>query len=178
MLCIFMTLMIMLNITMNITFMMLNHPLSMGMILMIQTTIIALISGLYSMSFWYSYILFLIMVGGMLVLFMYMTSLASNEKFKMSNKMIILVTIMIFSSILMILLMDNSLTNYMFKNNNLNELYNNINMFKNENIQSINMIYNYPNNMITIILINYLLLTLVAVVKITKSNTGPLRQKF
>nr|ARH53893.1 NADH dehydrogenase subunit 6 [Hygrotus nigrolineatus] len=165
------------NMMINMIFISLNHPLSMGLILIMQTMIIAMMSSLYSMSFWYSYILFLIMIGGMLVLFMYMTSLASNEKFKMSNKLFILITMMM-SMTFMLMLMDKSLINFMLKNNNLTEMYNNMNMFKNETLLSLNSIYNYPNNLITILLINYLLLTLVATVKITKSNTGPLRQKF
>ena len=36
--------------------------------------------------FWYSYILFIIIIGGILVLFMYITRLASNEIFSPSNK--------------------------------------------------------------------------------------------
>jgi len=36
--------------------------------------------------FWCSYILFIIIIGGILVLFMYITRLASNEIFSPSNK--------------------------------------------------------------------------------------------
>lgn len=36
-------------------------------------------------------------------------------------------------------------------------------------------LYNYPTNFITILLINYLLLTLIAIVKITNIFFGPLR---
>ena len=37
-------------------------------------------------DFWYSYILFIIIIGGILVLFMYITRLASNEIISPSNK--------------------------------------------------------------------------------------------
>nr|QRV62599.1 NADH dehydrogenase subunit 6 [Nebrioporus millingeni] len=165
------------NLMMTIMFLFMNHPMSMGMTLMIQTIIISLISGFYSYSFWFSYILFLIMIGGMMVLFMYMTSLASNEKFKFSKKMIMMILFLLM--IMMLLNMsDMSIINFNIKNSNSMEIMNKLMMFKNENMNSLNSMYNNPNFMITIMLINYLLITLIAVVKITKSKMGPLRQKF
>nr|QRV62440.1 NADH dehydrogenase subunit 6 [Heterosternuta allegheniana] len=167
-----------LNLMMSIIFMFMNHPMSMGLILLIQTIMIVLISSFYSYSFWFSYILFLIMIGGMLILFMYMTSLASNEKFNMSkNMMFIMITIM--TTLLILMWMnDPMLMNYMHKNSNLIEFIDSPNLYKNENLFSINMMYNKPNMYITIMMINYLLITLIATVKITKSSKGPLRQKF
>lgn len=43
---------------------------------------------------------------------------------------------------------------------------------------SINKYIVYPNIIIYFILMIYLLITLIAIVKITKINYGPLRQKF
>nr|YP_009485892.1 NADH dehydrogenase subunit 6 [Paroster mesosturtensis]AVZ66460.1 NADH dehydrogenase subunit 6 [Paroster mesosturtensis] len=166
-----------LNFFMSIMFLFMNHPMSMGLTLMIQTILISLMTSMYSYSFWFSYILFLIMVGGMLILFIYMTSLASNEKFKFSSNSIILMFIM-FLNMIMIFMMDKMLMFSMFKNFNMNEIMNDFFLFKNENIITLNMMYNNPNFMITIMLINYLFLALIMVVKITKSNLGPLRQKF
>nr|AXS65347.1 NADH dehydrogenase subunit 6 [Elateroidea sp. 10 KM-2017] len=144
-----------------------NHPLSMGLTLLLQTIIIALITGMMSINFWFSYILFLIMIGGMMVLFIYMTSVASNKKFKFSLKMMIMiiatmiVTLMIKSNELPFSLMEitHSMTNsFMFK-------------------QSLNKFFMSPSNWIFIMLINYLLITLIAVVKISMIKYGPLRKK-
>nr|YP_010414130.1 NADH dehydrogenase subunit 6 [Notiophilus quadripunctatus]URQ84672.1 NADH deshydrogenase subunit 6 [Notiophilus quadripunctatus] len=168
----------MMNLSLTMIFMFLNHPLSMGMILLMQTIIIALITGLFSYSYWFSYILFLIMVGGMLVLFIYMTSLASNEMFKYSNKLFILLIMSYFTMLFLYLLIDYLSINTLFLTSNSIELYNKILMIKNENMISLNKIYNMPNNMITLMLVNYLFLTLIAVVKITNINYGPLRRKF
>nr|YP_010166670.1 NADH dehydrogenase subunit 6 [Lioporeus pilatei]QRV62761.1 NADH dehydrogenase subunit 6 [Lioporeus pilatei] len=169
---------IIMNFMMTMIFMFLNHPMSMGLILLIQTILISLIMGPYSYSMWFSYILFLIMVGGMLILFMYMTSLASNEKFKFSSTLLTMTLTIIFISLMLIMFTDKSMINLFFKNSNLMESNNIFSFLKNENLYSLNMMYNKPNNLITIILINYLFLTLIAIVKITKSNIGPLRQKF
>nr|ALI86981.1 NADH dehydrogenase subunit 6 [Cryptolestes turcicus] len=53
----------------SLMFMFLNHPLSMGLMLLLQTICISILSGIMMINFWYSYMIFLIMIGGMLVLF-------------------------------------------------------------------------------------------------------------
>nr|YP_009266373.1 NADH dehydrogenase subunit 6 [Hygrobia hermanni]ANJ70490.1 NADH dehydrogenase subunit 6 [Hygrobia hermanni] len=177
MLCIYFML-IMFNFTMSMIFIFLNHPLSMGMILLIQTVIICLMTGFFSLSFWFSYIMFLIMLGGMLVLFIYMTSLASNEMFHFSKKIITSIIMIMLLFIIIYMMNDYMMIIPTFKNSNMMELLNNNLLMKNENMISLSKIYNTPNNLITIILINYLLLTLIAVVKIINVKFGPLRQKF
>nr|AFQ62407.1 NADH dehydrogenase subunit 6 [Abraeinae sp. MJTNT-2012] len=158
-------LLIMTTIT-TMMFLMMKHPLSMGIILLIQSTLIALITGNEINNFWFSYIMFLIMVGGMLVLFIYMTSIASNEKFKMSNKMIMYSSIAMIISVSMMF----SLSKLMMSDKLMPNLNNtNMNMMK---------FINFPNNIIMFIMIIYLLFTLIAVVKITMMKHGPLRQKF
>jgi hypothetical protein len=46
-------------------------------------------------SFWFSYILFITIIGGILVLFIYIAKLASNEIFSPSNKILITSSIML-----------------------------------------------------------------------------------
>nr|QGQ61717.1 NADH dehydrogenase subunit 6 [Carabus smaragdinus] len=167
-----------LNLSMTIIFLFLNHPLSMGLILLIQTMLISLMSGIFSYTYWFSYILFLVMIGGMLVLFIYMTSLASNEMFNFSTKLTTMMLILIMMMISMYLIMDYMMLNPLFKNSNLMEFFNKMMFMKNENNYTLNKIYNMPNNIITLMLMNYLFLTLIAVVKITDNKYGPLRQKF
>nr|AYW52295.1 NADH dehydrogenase subunit 6 [Lebiini sp. 2 ACP-2013] len=165
------------NIMMTITFLFMKHPLSMGLILMIQTIIISMLSSMFSYSYWFSYILFLVMIGGMLILFIYMTSLASNEMMNFSMKILFMLLILMMLSIMYYNFIDYMMFNSLFKNSNMIEMLKNWNN-KNENLISLNMIYNYPNSIITLMMVNYLFLTLIAVVKITDMNYGPLRQKF
>nr|YP_010895246.1 NADH dehydrogenase subunit 6 [Psilota anthracina]WJW73811.1 NADH dehydrogenase subunit 6 [Psilota anthracina] len=164
----------MMTLIFSFIFMQMNHPLSMGMMLLIQTVMISCITGLMTKSFWFSYILFLIFIGGMLVLFIYVTSLASNEMFALSMKM---TTMMIFILILLTLItifMDKLILSFNSMNNEMISIIN-INSYIQENSLNLNKLYNYPNNMITILLINYLLITLIATVKITKLFHGPIR---
>jgi len=136
-----------------------------------------LISGNYSKTFWFSYVLFLIFLGGILVLFIYVTSLASNEIFTFSIKIIFISIIILSLFSFIILFLDFNLINSFFINNNEIIKINNLNSFINENTIRLNKLYNFPTNIITILLINYLFLTLVAVVKITNIFYGPLRPK-
>jgi len=52
--------------------------------LILQTLLVALISGLIIDRFWFSYILVLIFLGGILILFIYVAALASNEQINMN----------------------------------------------------------------------------------------------
>nr|YP_009185863.1 NADH dehydrogenase subunit 6 [Liogluta microptera]ALO70662.1 NADH deshydrogenase subunit 6 [Liogluta microptera] len=161
----------MLNFCFSMIFTLLNHPMTMGLILLIQTIIISMITGMLNTNFWFSYILFLIMIGGMLVLFIYMTSIASNEMFNYSNKTMITLFIITFTFMFIYILMDNFLLN-------INFLYleNYFNISSNSN--SLMKYFNYPSMMMIFFMIIYLFITLVAVVKITKIEFGPLRQLF
>nr|AVN67957.1 NADH dehydrogenase subunit 6 [Parcoblatta bolliana] len=157
-----------LSTLLSILFTQMNHPLALGLILLIQTVMISIISGLLSQSFWFSYILFLIFLGGMLILFIYVTSLASNEMFFMSMKIIISsIFIIMFSFIIL----------YLYKNMIIqNQEMLNFLMLNNSLYTSITKLYNQPTGIITILLASYLFLTLIAVVKITNIFKGPLRQ--
>nr|YP_009939497.1 NADH dehydrogenase subunit 6 [Chrysomela vigintipunctata]QNV48738.1 NADH dehydrogenase subunit 6 [Chrysomela vigintipunctata] len=158
--------------TLSIMIMFLNHPLSLGMILLGQTILTSMITGMLNLNYWFSYILFLIMIGGMLILFIYMTSIASNEKFKFSYKLTFMLFLLMSIS-LVFLIMD-----YLYFNLKMNLMdmmnQNNFNDFK----LSMNKYMNYPHNLILFMMIMYLLITLIMVVKITNIHYGPLRQKY
>nr|YP_010954703.1 NADH dehydrogenase subunit 6 [Dorcus hopei]AWX65983.1 NADH dehydrogenase subunit 6 [Dorcus hopei]WMW30088.1 NADH dehydrogenase subunit 6 [Dorcus hopei] len=144
-----------------------KHPLSMGMLLLIQSIIITLITGWMNLTFWYSYILLLIMIGGMLVLFMYMTSVASNEKFKYSSPLAIMISLAILPLFTASFLFDQWFTNSSnLMSENLKLIF---------SLLSLNKFLNFPAIMISIMLIIYLLITLIVVIKISSFKQGPLR---
>nr|UBN08817.1 NADH dehydrogenase subunit 6 [Neogeoscapheus dahmsi] len=151
----------------SILFTQMNHPLAMGLVLFIQTIMISMITGISAQSFWFSYILFLIFIGGMLVLFIYITSLASNEMFIMSTKLLYLLVII--TPMMMFLLK----MNFPILMNQESLMFLSIN---NSTSLPLLKLYNYPNGILTIMMAIYLLITLIAVVKITNIFSGPLRQ--
>nr|WIM51123.1 NADH dehydrogenase subunit 6 [Papilio bootes janaka] len=154
----------------------LNHPLSMGLMILIQTLIICLLSGMLINSYWFSYTLFLVFLGGLLVLFIYVSSVASNELF---NTNFLLKNTMFFfllmSLILSLYYMYNlNWLNFSF-NSEMKNLMNFFIFFNNENKINLSKLYNKQTHLMMMMLIIYLFITLVVIVKITNIFFGPLR---
>nr|YP_010147620.1 NADH dehydrogenase subunit 6 [Epiphragma mediale]QQV67806.1 NADH dehydrogenase subunit 6 [Epiphragma mediale] len=158
----------------SILFLMTKHPLAMGITLLAQTFLMCLISSSLSKTSWFSYILFLIFLGGMLVLFIYVTALASNEMFSLSMSLALFSISFISISLMIMFLTDSMILSNFLNNMEMNSLSTIMN-FMEEDIINLNKLYNFPTNMMTLLLINYLFLTLIVVVKITENSTGPLR---
>nr|UJG45420.1 NADH dehydrogenase subunit 6 [Agrypnia pagetana] len=157
-----------------LSFLILNihHPLLITIIMIIQTTIMALILGSLSTSFWMSYLMFLTFIGGMLILFIYVSSLTSNKlNFLTTNKIILLLMMSI--SFFILFKID-------FLNSTLEMMeFLNLNLFVNsENNLFLSNFYNKNEMYLTISLMNYLLLTLIIVTKISNLSYGPMRIKF
>nr|YP_010390396.1 NADH dehydrogenase subunit 6 [Ctenocephalides canis]UPV72717.1 NADH dehydrogenase subunit 6 [Ctenocephalides canis] len=166
-----MKLLFLMGILYSLIFFMVIHPLSLGLMLIIQTIWTSMFIGLISKTFWFSYILFISFIGGMLILFIYMTSISNIEYFSMS----------MYKTLFILLLMTFSI--YIYYNKNLLLTFNN-NMMNDFNSNlliynfNLNKLYNFPNNLLTIMLIIYLLISLICVVKITDTFYGPLRKNF
>nr|YP_009045543.1 NADH dehydrogenase subunit 6 [Ypthima akragas]AHA03907.1 NADH dehydrogenase subunit 6 [Ypthima akragas] len=151
-----------------------NHPISMGISILLQTLLICLLLGMFTNSYWFSYILFLVFLGGLLVLFIYISSIASNEfmNFSLFKIVIILMLLIIFMSIIF----KNNLNWLIFFFNEDMNNFNNIFLFSyNENNISLFKLYNKQIYLLMIMMIIYLFITLIAVVKITNIFFGPLR---
>jgi len=160
-------------------FIFLNHPLSLGILILIQTFFISLFINKYSNTSWFRYILFLIFVGGILILFIYAITLIFNEKFFFFKKKIltILKLILLIFFFLIIINLFKSL-NFRLNFNNFEIKKINTIYLKNENFLNLNKLINLPNNLINIIIILILLILLIIVVKITNFFIGPLRTKI
>nr|ALO71087.1 NADH deshydrogenase subunit 6 [Pselaphinae sp. 8 EF-2015] len=154
-----------LNFLISTLFLFMKHPLSMGLMLFMQTTITSLISGMLINNFWFSYILFLIFISGMLILFMYMINIASNEMLKISKFLIMLIIIIILILIINWMMMDPMIMNMM----NLN--YNNIKLY-------FLKYFSYPNNILIMFIMSYLFITLISSLKIINMKYGPIRKIY
>nr|AXS66058.1 NADH dehydrogenase subunit 6 [Cucujoidea sp. 42 KM-2017] len=145
-----------------------KHPLALGMMILIQTFFISIFMNSIFLNFWYSYIILLVMIGGLLILFIYMTSIASNEKFKMNYK--------IFFTTMTLALLELMFFN-LNSNLSMNEFTLSMKEKSNLNLSLISF-HNYPNSKIFIFSIIYLLITLIILVKICLNQKGPLRQIY
>nr|UDF87507.1 NADH dehydrogenase subunit 6 [Loxostege turbidalis] len=157
-----------------------NNPLSMGLMILIQTLLTCMISSMIIKTYWFSYILFLTFLGGLLVLFIYVSSIASNEMFKTSFFMNMYFMVNTFIILFFSILFMNNLSWMNLNNNNLemNNFFNMFLFFNNENKINLSKLYNNQTFLIMIMLIIYLFITLIAVVKITNIFYGPLRSSF
>nr|YP_010561837.1 NADH dehydrogenase subunit 6 [Decolopoda australis]UYX57784.1 NADH dehydrogenase subunit 6 [Decolopoda australis] len=134
-----------------------NHPLSLVvMILLITININMIISLILTLS-WNSYILIIIFLGGMLVLFIYIASISSNEKFNKLNKMM-LIPLMIFPTLIFI-----EIPSLFSINKNF--------------MESISSMYMTSMMHFTLFIMVYLIITLLISVKIANNKFGPIRQK-
>nr|YP_002735015.1 NADH dehydrogenase subunit 6 [Hydaropsis longirostris]ABZ02030.1 NADH dehydrogenase subunit 6 [Hydaropsis longirostris] len=158
-----MKMLIMTLLTLSMNFLWLKHPISMGVLIIIQTISIAMLSGMMSSTFWFSYIITITMLSGMLVLFIYMASVASNEMISVSIKMIIM-TIVILSLGLILQNMDNYEDIFINKTNQ-------------EKIKtiSLNPLFNMKHKFITMMMITYLLFSMITISFIVNITEGPLR---
>nr|ALO71003.1 NADH deshydrogenase subunit 6 [Pselaphinae sp. 4 EF-2015] len=146
-------------------FLFMKHPLSMGLMLLMQTFLTSLISGILINNFWFSYILFLIFISGMLILFMYMINIASNEMLKISKSLIILTLMLIIFLTVNWMFMDSMIFNVM----NLNFDQVNTNFYN---------YFSYPNNMTIMFIMLYLFITLISSLKIINMKYGPIRKTY
>nr|YP_010713291.1 NADH dehydrogenase subunit 6 [Scorpiops jendeki]WDA95736.1 NADH dehydrogenase subunit 6 [Scorpiops jendeki] len=132
-------------------FMISSHPLVMGLFLMVSTSLVAFSTYFIFTFSWYSYIMVLVFLGGMLILFIYIASLASNESVKFKFYYLIFGTCFLFIP---------TIDWVMIKGNNV-----------------INKIYLFiPMSLITLFLASYLLLTFIVVSKVVGIEDGPLRE--
>lgn len=112
---------------------------------------------------WISFVLFLIFLGGLIVLFIYITRLASNEKFSIKiNDQFNIINLIVLIVILL---------NFNFFENR----YTNINQNLYENTI---ILFNSSLIFLTLIIIRYLFLTLIVVVKVASKIEAPLRRSI
>nr|YP_010554786.1 NADH dehydrogenase subunit 6 [Potamyia horvati]UYO79432.1 NADH dehydrogenase subunit 6 [Potamyia horvati] len=141
-----------------------KNPLSLALLIITQTLFFCLIMNFNLNLYWISYILYLIMLGGMLILFLYMCSISSNEIMKLNIKIFFPITLI------------SLIYFYFWLSNKSYQILKSPNFFlNNENLLSINKIYNNFTLLISFMLMFYLLITLFMVTSLSYYNFGPLR---
>nr|YP_002122322.1 NADH dehydrogenase subunit 6 [Ochrogaster lunifer]CAQ19289.1 NADH dehydrogenase subunit 6 [Ochrogaster lunifer] len=165
-------------ILMSIIMFFLNNPMSMGLMILMQTMLTCILSGMLIKTYWFSYILFLTFMGGLLVLFIYVSSIASNELFnlKFLTKMLFISFIIMMIMIQIILNINMNWMNFS-NNSDMSNMFNLYMMSNNmmENKINLNKFYNNQTYFMMMMLVIYLFITLIAIVKITNIFYGPLR---
>nr|QES86264.1 NADH dehydrogenase subunit 6 [Diodontus guichardi] len=143
------------------------HPLTFMVFLIIYTLAVSLTIN-FNNYFIYSYILFLIMVGGMMIMFLYFISLINNEKSKI-YPFTIKCSMYMITSFTLIFFWKSDMLQYTFIsiNNWILDYY-----LDKEQIS----IYSEIHFETTSLLIYFLYLSMVMVIKLCKQSTKPLRK--
>nr|YP_009673472.1 NADH dehydrogenase subunit 6 [Neocaridina davidi koreana]QDF42991.1 NADH dehydrogenase subunit 6 [Neocaridina davidi koreana] len=158
-------------ISLSILFTQTTHPLALGMTLLVQTITICGLTSMLAKTTWFSYILFLIFLGAMLVLFIYVASLAPNESFSISSWLTVLILTLPVMS-LIFLLMDPLILPQLPC---IEKSFVSSDQIMLNFPASLSTMYNFQSMNLTLFIIMYLLLTLIVAVKITSTHFGPLR---
>nr|YP_010531057.1 NADH dehydrogenase subunit 6 [Cladolidia biungulata]UXW93604.1 NADH dehydrogenase subunit 6 [Cladolidia biungulata] len=139
-----------------------TNPMQMGINLLMQTMLTTLFINKILPSSWFSLITFMMMIGGLLILFNYMSSIASNEKVNLKINLSLIMMIMFMPMDEMFTsqtnFMESSITS--IENMSLSKMFNNKTMY------------------ISMFMIFYLLLAMIMVSKMIKTYKGPLRSKY
>nr|AHN95696.1 NADH dehydrogenase subunit 6 [Trigonotylus caelestialium] len=152
-------------LTISILLLFTKHPMSMGVLLILQTIMTSTLTGLMMNTFWTSYILLISMLSGMLVLFIYMSSMASNEKFSSNIKLAVIS--------LLVILMGGILW-YM---ENLMIIKSNFINLMTEETFFLNKMFDKKNMFIIILMVNYLFMTMIVSTHLVNIFEGPMRSK-
>nr|QWT29605.1 NADH dehydrogenase subunit 6 [Aporia crataegi] len=160
-------------ISLSLIMFFINHPLLMGLMILLQTMLLSLLMGIYINTYWFSYILFLIFLGGLLVLFIYVSSIASNEMMKFFMKFKFNLILLLMITFIFIYFKNYIFIDY-YNNNEMNN-FNQYFLFYNEFKINLSKLYNNQTFLLIMMLIIYLFITLIAVIKITNIFFGPLR---
>nr|YP_010586586.1 NADH dehydrogenase subunit 6 [Setodes iuppiter]UZZ44400.1 NADH dehydrogenase subunit 6 [Setodes iuppiter] len=145
-----------------------TYPMSILILLMVQTIILNIMMGILNKTFWFSYILFIITISGLLIMFIYLTSLTSNYINLINFKKWLMLLIFIF---LMSFITFKMMNSSMYYNLNLNF------MDLNNKMGNLSLMKFYNNQLmiISLLLMNYLFFTMVIINKIINMMKGPLR---
>nr|QUS62617.1 NADH dehydrogenase subunit 6 [Unkanodes sapporona] len=147
-----------------------NHPISMGSLLMIQSMLTSLLTILFTKNSWYSMILFVTFSSGLMIMFMYMSSISSNEKFYWSMKLTTLTVLIL--SIFILTKMD---YNFLFKHKWTEQL---LNFEENEEKKTISKIISSNKILLFYNVTLLILISLVSISNLINSFEGPLKMTY
>jgi len=149
------TILILATITTSLSIYLAATPIILGINILLIALLIASTYAIYIRS-WYAFILFLIYVGGILVIFVYFLAISPNQQIPYSK----IASVRILSFLVLLF---------------LSQLFNFKVTIINNFTQGRVILYIIKNAPTLIILALILLLAIIIVVKITNRSTGPLR---
>nr|BBN80008.1 NADH dehydrogenase subunit 6 [Grandidierella fasciata] len=143
-----------------------EHLLVMNFSLMLTSVFYSVILYHQMLTTWMAYILMMVFLSGMMVIFIYMTSLSSNEPFNFPPYTLVILGVL--SAGLPLLVMKSS---FLLLENSSKLL----NFNSSFSLEAVYKSYSFTSWELTFCLIVYLFVTLVVTVKISSMKSAPLK---
>nr|YP_009400240.1 NADH dehydrogenase subunit 6 [Floraphis choui]ARW70240.1 NADH dehydrogenase subunit 6 [Floraphis choui] len=157
---------LLMNLLSSIIIITLKSPLKSNLMILFQTILLTMMINLINKTSWISFMIFILYIGGLMIIFLYISSISFNEininKNYLNNifKLILMIIIIYWFKIFMLM------ENFKFNNNFLFE----------DNFFMMNM-FNSPNNLMMYFIMMILFIMLILIIWMLKFNKGPIRQK-
>nr|YP_009731690.1 NADH dehydrogenase subunit 6 [Anchistus australis]QHR79564.1 NADH dehydrogenase subunit 6 [Anchistus australis] len=161
--------------TISLLFFFFTHPLTMALGLVTQAFLVSILVASFAPTPWFSYILFLIFMGAVMVLFIYIAALAANDMFVFPNYWTYFL-ILVFAMII-------GVSTYQFTVNSSSSFISKKSTWNSYSLEQSNWIseqinvYAPINQPLTILVVWFLLLTLLVAATISASDFKPLMSK-
>ncbi|YP_009239945.1 NADH dehydrogenase subunit 6 (mitochondrion) [Myzus persicae] len=155
------------NLIMAIMLTMMKSPISSNLVILIQTMTLTMMINLINKTAWISFMIFILYIGGLMIIFLYISSIAFNElNINKNYKNMIFKLIIIFFT-LMYFKMSLNMENMNYENKFMFE----------DNFYLLNM-FIMPNNLMIYMIMFILFFMLILIIWMLKINKGPIRQKI
>nr|AWN56209.1 NADH dehydrogenase subunit 6 [Dinocampus coccinellae] len=142
------------------------HPFFFNILLLLYSLILVMKLNYLFNNYWYSYLFYLLMIGGIMILILYMTSISNNEIYMMK-----------FNYFYIKLFFIGMISYYYYHINIVNMTSENLNMWN--LLKSINMMelkILFLNLSVSVFMLLYLFIMMIITVMILSKNNVPLRQ--
>nr|YP_010414156.1 NADH dehydrogenase subunit 6 [Acyrthosiphon caraganae]URQ84752.1 NADH dehydrogenase subunit 6 [Acyrthosiphon caraganae] len=154
------------NLIMAIMLTMMKSPISSNLIILIQTMTLTMMINLINKTAWISFMVFILYIGGLMIIFLYISSIAFNELNISKNYKNMIYKIIFMSLTLFYLKLSLNMENMTYENKFMFE----------DNFYLLNM-FTLPNNLLIYMIMFILFFMLILIIWMLKINKGPIRQK-
>nr|WPS67074.1 NADH dehydrogenase subunit 6 [Hyssopus sp. 1 HHL-2023a] len=155
------------------------HPILMSLILLSLSTLSSMNISILNDNHWFSYLMFLIIIGGLMIIFLYFTSFINNMKMTMKLNYLTIFPFKMLLMMIFIMMLFIYMNKYFMWFNNFLEINNFKMLMKNMNFFINNQslyLYLFNKNFTTIISMIYLLMCLTFIVKFCMNKKLMLRK--
>nr|YP_010571646.1 NADH dehydrogenase subunit 6 [Aphis coreopsidis]UZH32906.1 NADH dehydrogenase subunit 6 [Aphis coreopsidis] len=154
------------NLIMAILLTMMKSPISSNLIILFQTIMLTLMINMINKTSWISFMIFILYIGGLMIIFSYISSIAFNEFNINKNYKNMMLKLILLTMFMWYMKLYFSMENFNFENKFMFE----------DNFNLLNM-FMMPNNLMIYFIMMILFFMLILIIWMLKINKGPIRQK-